>query len=202
MFSKNFSRFLLERVRKVFCIHPEFEDLPVIAQRNLLKTNVSLGLALFVVRSELLSGIEQIWEGLGDEDKPVWNENYSPVFDAPDKIMKVSIKDLGIFNGDQCTKFFSLLSDARLLCNNPDFFKLNLLIALTNPGKEVPGGHSLSRVHDKYLMIRKRKLLHNQDWVGEMSGNPEEAIQKVFTAFQSLEVISEMNEQILMSAPA
>ena len=52
------SRFLIERVRKVFSIHPEFEDLPVVAQRNVLKTNVSLGLALFVARSELLTGIE------------------------------------------------------------------------------------------------------------------------------------------------
>ena len=202
MFSKKLSRFLIERVRKVFSIHPEFEDLPVTAQRNLLKTNVSLGLALFVVRSESLNGIEQIWEGLGDEDKPVWNDNYSPVFDTPDKIMKVSIKDLGIFNGNQCTRFSSLLSGARLLCNNPDFFKLNLLIALTKPEKEVPGGHSLSGLHEKYLIIRTRKLLQNQDWVAGMSGNPDEAIQKVLTAFQSLEDISEMNEQILMSAPA
>jgi hypothetical protein len=185
----------------VFSIHPEFEDLPVTSQRNLLKTNVSLGLALIVVRSELLSGIEQIYEGLGDEDEKVWKENYSSVFDTPDKLMKVSIRDVGIFNSDQCTTFFSLLSVARLLCRNPTFFKLNLLIALTNPDKEMPGS-SLSGLHNKYKMILKRRLSYNQDWVEGVSGNPEELIQKVFAAFESLKDIAEMNERILLSAPA
>jgi hypothetical protein len=76
-----------------------------------------------------------------------------------------------------------------------------MLIALTKPDKESPGG-SLSGLNDKYRMILKRRLHYNQDWVKGVSGNPEELLQKVFTAFESLKDIAEMNEKVLLSAPA
>jgi len=57
---------MLERVRRVLNIHPEFEEMPVAAQRNFLRKNCGQGLALYVVRTELLSGMEQVQEIMGE----------------------------------------------------------------------------------------------------------------------------------------
>jgi hypothetical protein len=62
--SKNYMprvfRMMMERVRKIWYIHPEFEELPVTVQRDLLKSHNLLPHALYVARSERLTGIEQV----------------------------------------------------------------------------------------------------------------------------------------------
>jgi hypothetical protein len=41
---------MMERIRKVFSSHPDFEEMPVAAQRNILRSNCGLGHALYVAR--------------------------------------------------------------------------------------------------------------------------------------------------------
>ena len=191
---------MLERVRRVFRIHPDFEDLSVATQRNLLRTNCSLGLALYVVRSESLSGSEQVREGMGELDEETWRLNYSPIFDTPDKFTKVSIKNLLLFTPEQWTLFSNLLSVTQILVNDPVLYKLNLLYTLTQPQNEENGKlEVLSNLHFKYKMILKRRLKWKPHWISQNAEDPDLLVNKMFSCLEALKQIAKLNEHILNS---
>ena len=149
---------LLERVRKLFFIHPEFEELPVSVQRGLLKNHSDTALGLTAIRSESRNAIEQIQDGLGVLDEKIWRENYLPIFDSPSKIAKVSSEYM-FDDATQFGQFVKLISNTRILVDHPDFYKLSLLFSITKQGKV---RDELSNLHFKYKMIMRRRLEWNQ----------------------------------------
>ena len=194
---------MLERVRRVFCSHPDFEEFSVSTQRNLLRTNCSLGLALYVVRGESLSGIEQVMEGMGELDEEGWRLNYGPVFDTPDKVAKVSIKNLLLFTPEQWTLFSTLVSVTQILVSNPDFFKLNFLYTLTQPqNEENEKLEGLSNLHFKYKMILKRRLKWKPDCISQNGEDPDQLVNKIFSCMDVLKQIAKLNDHIMMNSSA
>ena len=201
----NVFRMMMERVRKVWCIHPEFEELPVTLQRSLLRSHISVPHALYVVRSELLSGTEQLQEGLGELDETLFSEHYLPVFDSPEKIAKVSLKNLFIFTAAQWETFAQLISSTRVLVDNPNFFKLNFLYLLTLPpaGEEDAVGDKrgynfLSSLHFKYKMILKRRLTWKQDWITfPPEGDPDLFVNSIFSCLEVVKQVADLNRQIV-----
>lgn len=154
----NCFKMLLERVRKLFFIHPEFEELPVSVQRGLLKNHSDTALGLTAIRSESRNAIEQIQDGLGVLDEKIWRENYLPIFDSPSKIAKVSSEYM-FDDATQFGQFVKLISNTRILVDHPDFYKLSLLFSITKQGKV---RDELSNLHFKYKMIMRRRLEWNQ----------------------------------------
>ena len=63
---------MLERIRRVLNIHPNFEEMSVSSQRTILRANSGLGLALYVARNESLNGMEQLLDGMGELDEEMW----------------------------------------------------------------------------------------------------------------------------------
>ena len=200
----NVFKMLLERVRRVFGIHPEFEGLSVAVQRNLLMTRTSLALALTSVRSESLSGIEQIQEGIGELDETTWREDYFPVFDSPEKISKVSIQYC--FTEDQWNKFSILMSATRILFDHPEFYRLSLLFALTKPESgDDENADPLFNLHFKYKMILIRRLRWKQDWIDPSDGDisdPDMLVHKVFGCFELLNEVHNINQRMLNATPS
>ena len=198
----NVFKMLIERVRRVFSIHPEFEELPVEVQRNLMMTHTSLALALTSVRSESLNGIEQIQDGLGELDELIWSADYFPVFNTPDKVSKVSIQDF--FTEEQWNGFSKLMSATRILFDHPDFYRLSFLFALTKgQGDDDDNVNPLSNLHFKYKMILIRRLKWKQDWIYPSHGeilDPDLLVKKVFGCFELLAEVHKINMQMMNAA--
>ncbi len=200
----NVFRMMMERVRKVWCIHPEFEELPVTFQRSLLKSQISVPHALYVVRCENMSGTQQLQEGLGELDETYFREQYLSVFDSPEKIAQVTVKNLFLFTPDQWEMFSQLISSTRLLVDNPHFFKLNFLYLLTKPPAEEEigigdkiGHNFLSSLHFKYKMILKRRLKWKQDWIIFPPGNPELFVNDIFNCLEAVKQVADLNQQVV-----
>ena len=195
---------MMERIRKIWYIHPEFEELPVTVQRSLLRLHSLLPHALYVVRSERLTGIEQLQEGLGELDEALFLEHYLPVFDSPAKISKMTIKDMMCLTPVQWDIFSELISSARLLVENPNFFKLSMLYLLTQPQEDETeqigdkrGLDFLSSLHFKYKMIIQRRLKWKQDWINFPVEDLDLLINKVFSSFEIVKQILDLNQQFL-----
>jgi hypothetical protein len=199
----NVFRMMMERVRKVWCIHPEFEDLPVTVQRSLLRSHISIPHALYVVRCELMSGTEQLQEGLGVLDETYFKEQYLPVFDSPEKISQVSVKNLFIFTQAQSDTFSQLISSIRILVDNPNFFKLNFLYLLTQPQEgdedavdDNKGHNFLSSLHFKYKMILKRRLKCKQDWIPFAPDDLDLFVSNIFSCLEVVKEVADLNQQV------
>ena len=208
--SKNYMqsvfRMMMERVRKVWYIHPEFEELPVAVQRSLLRSHISIPHALFVIRAETLSGKEQLQEGLGELDEIFFREHYLHVFDSPEKIAKVSLKNMLIFTSAEWEAFAHLISSTRVLVDNPNLFKLCFLYLLTQPQ---PGDEGvcvdkrsynfLAGLHSKYKMILKRRLKWKQDWINFPVGDPDLFLNHIFACLEMVKQVADLNQQVLSS---
>jgi hypothetical protein len=200
---------MMERIRKVWYIHPEFEELPVTVQRNLLRLHCFLPHALFVIRSESLTGTEQIQEGIGELDEDLFREHYLPVFDSPAKISKMTINDMLCLTPIQWDIFSQLISSAHFLVKNSNFFKINMLYLLTQPQEDdceligdKRGLEFLSGLHFKYKMIIQRRLKWKQDWISFQTEDQDLLINKVFSSFEIVKQISDLNQQFLtVSSP-
>ena len=189
-------RVMLERVRRVFNIHPEFGEFSAAAQQNILRKNSLLGLALYVVRAENLSGIDQIREGMGELDEEVWNTNYSTVFDSPDKFTKISLANMHLLSPEQWSVFSNLLSLTQTLVSDPDFYKLNLLYTLTQPQHDEEN-RMLFKLNFKYKTILTRRLKWKPDWIRQSVEDPDQLVEKIFYSLDALKGIAQLNEQIM-----
>lgn len=190
---------MLERIRRLLNQHPEFEEMAVTTQRNFLRKNCGHALALYVVRSENLSGMEQIREGLGELDEKAWTANYGSLFDTPDKFAKASIVNAVHLKAEEWLLFSELLSSATILALDPVMFKLNLLLSLTEPLGDNQSPCGLTSLHFKYKMILKRRLKWKPDWFGSQGGttDPDLLVERIFSRRQCLSRLNALIEKVM-----
>ena len=190
---------MLERIRRVLNIHPNFEEMSVSSQRTILRANSGLGLALYVARNESLNGMEQLLDGMGELDEEMWNFHYASIFDTPDKFTKVSMTDLQLFSVDDSRLFGNFLSETLFLVRNKDLFRINLLVAMTAPCGDDDSFKALSNLHYKYKMILKRRIRWKSDWTEStaQSEDPNFPIDKILSGYENLKRLARLNEKVM-----
>jgi hypothetical protein len=146
-------------------------------------------------RSESLTGMEQIQEGMGELDEAIWRDNYSAVFDMASKLSKVSLRDLDLFPPEVWPRYEALLSSIQILVKKPKLFKLNLLFTLTQPQTD-ENAKALSKLHSKYKTVLRRLLKWKPDWIGLHPDDPDLVVEKLFSCFRTLKELAELNERI------
>jgi len=104
----------------------------------------------------------------------------------------------------QWDTFSELISAASLLAENSNFFKINMLYLLTKPQKDdieiigdKRGLQFLSSLHFKYKMIIQRRLKWKQDWINFPTEDQDLLVDKVFSCFEIVKQISDLNQQFL-----
>lgn len=185
----------LERIWRVFNIHPEFKELPCQVQRELMAVNGPLGLAVMISRYESISGIAQIREGIGELDEDRWREIYLTTFQSVDKVKKMKMKDIVAemsvkLSPDQMSEYNKANNNLTPLVSDPVLYKLIMLLVLTKPDNSRP---YLSRIQSTYMMVARRRA----DWMYNMDRSSKNLdtkmmIDKVALCVENLEELSKI----------
>ena len=152
----NFFSIIRERIWRIFKVHPDFEDLPLETQLKTFTEHCFAGISLMIIKAELCeSGMEQLQLGFGKGEETVWKASYDSVFDAPQKIRKMSMANNNTFSPEQAASFSMLLEEAKDFVNDPILYKINLLMALFQDDGQTAG---LNKVISKYSVVVRRRL--------------------------------------------
>ena len=172
-------RVLLERARRVFKIHPEFEALPDEKQRRLMELNGPLALALSALKAETCStGMEQLQDGFGELDERRWRQNYLPYIANPADIKKVSLAKDPNVPPEVLRAHRNLVERLKILTIDPEMYKLSLLLILTQ--QPVPGENpGMDLVHSRYETLLRRRV----HWLCQQNSNFGDANQIVCNIF-------------------
>jgi len=186
----------LERARRVFKIHPEFEALPEDKQKRLMELNGPLAVALSTLKAETCtSGLEQLRDGLGELDEKRWLHLYLPYIANPSQIKKMSLTDDPSIPPEILKRLQDLIERLKILTIDPDMYKLNLLLILTK--QPVPGEDpSMDLVHARYETLLKRRV----HWLCQQNasfGDPEQIVCNIFACQSLLSQMADLLQAIM-----
>jgi hypothetical protein len=188
-------RIFEERVTRMSKIHPEFEALSEEQKRQLLEKNLPLVMALAAVKAENCSnGIEQLQDGFGDLDEIVWKEKYLPFIANPSNIRKIELADDLCIPREIVLRHRDLVDRLKILTSDPDTYRLNLLLVLTQPS--VPGASpAMERVHVQYKTLLRRRV----GWMCKQNpdtSNTDQILNHIFACQNQLPLLSEIMQDI------
>ncbi len=184
-----FFRIMLERMHRVLKIHPEFQALPEENQRTLMARNGPLALAMGLIQAENCSrGLEQLHIGSGELNEQIWKDDFLPMIENPGQINKMSLAKDSSIPQDKIRPYLSLAEKLSVLTNDPELYKLNLLVILTRQ-RDPLENPTLVQVHNRYVTLLQRRVawmcLHNPNL-----GDPQEILEKKFSSLNGLPKMS------------
>lgn len=152
----NFFSIIRERCWRMLKVHQDFEDMPMETQLKAFTENCFSGIALMIIKAEMCeSGMEQLQLGFGAGEETVWKTSYDSVFDAPQKIRKLTMATSNTFTREQGEAFGMFVEEAKDFVNDPILYKINLLFALFQDDGQNAG---LKKVVSKYNVVVRRRL--------------------------------------------
>ena len=185
----NLCKVLEERIRRVAKIHPEFEALSNEKQRSLMSANCVKALALCLLKAGTCrTSLEQIQDSLGELDEKRWREEYLPAIKNPNNLNKLSLRSDPTIPETILRQHMVLVENSAILTSNPELYKLNLLMVLTNQDNPMrdPG---LEMAYNRYVTVLKRRI----SWICQLNpcfGNANEIIDEIFSSLANLPKIA------------
>ena len=185
----------MERMWRVFNIHPEFKELPSQTQLGFLSANGAAGVAVMICRYESFPrGMQQIQEGFGEIDEIRWRENYLPTFKNVDKVrklrMKDAVSDMSVkLSSEQMSEYIRIINFMGPLVQHPVLYKLIMLLVLLKPSKSFSG---LVGLQSTYMTLIRRRT----EWMGRNEKNwlknveMKTMVDKMVTCVDNLERLS------------
>jgi hypothetical protein len=188
-------RIFEERVMRMSKIHPEFEALSEEQKQQLLEKNLPLVMALAAVKAENCSnGIEQLQDGFGDLDEIVWKEKYLPFIANPSNIRKIDLADDLCIPRKIVLHHRDLVDRLKILTSDPDTYRLNLLLVLTQPA--MPGASpAMEQVHMQYKTLLRRRV----GWMCKQNpdtNNTDQILSHIFACQNLLPLLAEIMQDI------
>jgi len=203
----NIFAIFLERIWRVYRIHPEFLEMPTHQQKELITKNSTLGLALLVLKAESCKTFaDQLQEGFGELNDQKWRELYSPLIEQFKNVPAIRMRQVAEKNSvaltsNECQIFQMITHKGSYLVSEPWFFKICLLLILTLPQGSMSDGSVGNALHTKYLTILQRRL----NWINWNKVNEEEDLvtnedkdmEKIMEGIQNLKIFSSVTYQVM-----
>jgi len=200
----------LERIWRVYRIHPEFVEMPTLLQIELIATNSAFGLAMLILKAEnCVCFSEQLREGIGELDEQRWQQLYLPLIEKVENAQPLRMKDAAGTKSVQMSvedfqNYQMMTKSYSHLVSEPWLFKICLLLILTLPLDSMIAGRVGNALHNKYLTILRRRF----NWIYlkrssevqhglRVRVDPEMEVAKVMEGIQNLKLLSKITNQVL-----
>ena len=203
----NIMAIFMERIWRVYRIHPEFVEMPTQLQLELITTNSALGMAMLALKSENCKSFsDQLQAGFGELDDQRWKELYMPLAEKVKNVPSVRMQHATDTKSVSLTpedfQNYQIMSkSSSYLVSEPWLFKICLLLILTLPQDSIIDGKVCNALHSKYLTILRRRL----NWMSlkksterrlQSQTDQEFELAKVMEGIQSLKIFSKIVNQL------